>query len=129
MLPVGPAEARVFVDRLWHVALHGSSGVTPEFGLTCTRCLTSATAGTIPRECRCRERRWQSACQDVSRGDTTVAVITAPRQRELFDPKADPFQGTKIAADHPETVEKMSARYEARWKKVEVALTEQWGKT
>jgi len=33
-----------------------------------------------------------------------------------------------MAGDHPETVEKMSAHYEACRKKVEVALTEQWGK-
>jgi len=44
----------------------------------------------------------------------------------LYDLAADPYQSDDIAANHSEIVEKLSAHYEAWWKKVEVELTARW---
>jgi arylsulfatase A-like enzyme len=45
----------------------------------------------------------------------------------LYDLASDPFQRNDIAARHFEIAAKMSAHYEAWWKKVEQELTARWG--
>jgi arylsulfatase A-like enzyme len=45
----------------------------------------------------------------------------------LYNLAVDRFQSTDIAAEHPEVVERMSAHYEAWWKKVDAVLTERYG--
>lgn len=45
----------------------------------------------------------------------------------LFDLTTDSLEKGDISADHPEVVNKMSAHYEAWWKKVEPVLAERYG--
>ena len=60
--------------------------------------------------------------------DPAHHALTPHRDKwALYDIAADPYQRGDIAGDHPETVERMCAHYEAWWKKVEKALAETYG--
>jgi arylsulfatase A-like enzyme len=92
---------------------------------------------TLVRTDRCGNAKCKR-CQkidDIPSGKQHPSYTTNPEHHAavphgrwaLYDLASDPFQSQDISANHPEIVARMSAHFEAWWKKVEVVLAERYG--